>query len=304
MITTGPPQSAHLVGQALRRRGVAWIADLRDGWTFDPPRPPWPNAVLAGLDALARAVGPAERGPRGRRDRADRAGPARASRSRRLGRDQRLRSRRHAGARRRRACSSPTGSRLSTPARLIASGDSARTLLEGALELRQPPAREPSTRSRSCPAAAGQRLGRAGPAARGSGGYAAVWPAGGRPLPIGERALGPPARGRCAGGRWRPGCPAARPPAWPRAKRSYLPPSRPCSCSAKTTEAAAYPGPRRGGRGRLRDDPGSVADALERLIDSPPVRPARSRPTPGRSSPSATSCSMRRKPASARALLL
>ena len=33
VLTSSPPQSAHLLGLALRRRGVPWIAELRDGWT-------------------------------------------------------------------------------------------------------------------------------------------------------------------------------------------------------------------------------------------------------------------------------
>lgn len=57
VITTSPPQSAHLVGLALRRIGVPWVADLRDGWTFDPPRPPWPLGLQSALDAgMERAV--------------------------------------------------------------------------------------------------------------------------------------------------------------------------------------------------------------------------------------------------------
>jgi glycosyltransferase involved in cell wall biosynthesis len=52
VITTGPPHSAHLVGLALRHRGSAWIADMRDGWTFDPPRAPWPSRALSTADAL------------------------------------------------------------------------------------------------------------------------------------------------------------------------------------------------------------------------------------------------------------
>jgi len=43
VLTSSPPQSAHLVGRALRRRGLPWIAELRDGWTFEPPRPPLPR---------------------------------------------------------------------------------------------------------------------------------------------------------------------------------------------------------------------------------------------------------------------
>ena len=36
VITTGPPQSAHLVGSYLKTRlGIPWIADLRDLWTDD-----------------------------------------------------------------------------------------------------------------------------------------------------------------------------------------------------------------------------------------------------------------------------
>jgi glycosyltransferase involved in cell wall biosynthesis len=50
VLTSSPPQSAHLLGLALRRRGVPWIAELRDGWTFEPPRPPWPSALQRRLD--------------------------------------------------------------------------------------------------------------------------------------------------------------------------------------------------------------------------------------------------------------
>jgi glycosyltransferase involved in cell wall biosynthesis len=57
VITTSPPQSAHLVGLALQRRGIPWLADLRDGWTFDPPRPPWPARAQHAADrALERAA--------------------------------------------------------------------------------------------------------------------------------------------------------------------------------------------------------------------------------------------------------
>ena len=35
VITTSPPESAHQVGRALQRKGVAWLADLRDGWSFE-----------------------------------------------------------------------------------------------------------------------------------------------------------------------------------------------------------------------------------------------------------------------------
>jgi glycosyltransferase involved in cell wall biosynthesis len=43
VLTSSPPSSAHLVGLSLRRRhAVPWIAELRDGWTFEPPRRAWP----------------------------------------------------------------------------------------------------------------------------------------------------------------------------------------------------------------------------------------------------------------------
>ena len=50
VITTSPPQSAHLVGAALKRRGVPWIAELRDGWSFEPPRASWPLTVQRRAD--------------------------------------------------------------------------------------------------------------------------------------------------------------------------------------------------------------------------------------------------------------
>jgi glycosyltransferase involved in cell wall biosynthesis len=57
VITTSPPPSTHMIGCALRAAGTPWIADVRDGWTFDPPRPPWPTRPQALLDAtLERLV--------------------------------------------------------------------------------------------------------------------------------------------------------------------------------------------------------------------------------------------------------
>jgi glycosyltransferase involved in cell wall biosynthesis len=44
VITTSPPESAHAVGMALHRRGAPWVADLRDAWSFEPLRPPFPTA--------------------------------------------------------------------------------------------------------------------------------------------------------------------------------------------------------------------------------------------------------------------
>ncbi|HSJ16743.1 MAG TPA: glycosyltransferase [Solirubrobacterales bacterium] len=50
VITTSPPESAHLIGRALQRRGVAWIADVRDAWNFEPLRPRFPTAAQRRLD--------------------------------------------------------------------------------------------------------------------------------------------------------------------------------------------------------------------------------------------------------------
>jgi glycosyltransferase involved in cell wall biosynthesis len=36
VFTTSPPESVHLVGSSLASRGLPWIADLRDGWAFEP----------------------------------------------------------------------------------------------------------------------------------------------------------------------------------------------------------------------------------------------------------------------------
>jgi glycosyltransferase involved in cell wall biosynthesis len=57
VITTGPAHSVHLVGLALRRRGIPWIAEFRDGWTFDQPARAFPLRVQKQLDAaLERRV--------------------------------------------------------------------------------------------------------------------------------------------------------------------------------------------------------------------------------------------------------
>ncbi len=45
IFSTSPPETAHLVAQRIQRRsGLPWVADLRDGWLFEPPNP----AVRAG----------------------------------------------------------------------------------------------------------------------------------------------------------------------------------------------------------------------------------------------------------------
>ncbi|HEV7460519.1 MAG TPA: glycosyltransferase [Solirubrobacteraceae bacterium] len=57
VITSSPPHSGHLAGLALRARGLPWVADFRDGWTFESDRPGWPLAAQRALDAgLERAV--------------------------------------------------------------------------------------------------------------------------------------------------------------------------------------------------------------------------------------------------------
>jgi len=51
VITTSPPESAHAVGMALHRRGVPWVADVRDAWTFESLRPAYPTAAQRRLDS-------------------------------------------------------------------------------------------------------------------------------------------------------------------------------------------------------------------------------------------------------------
>jgi glycosyltransferase involved in cell wall biosynthesis len=71
VISSSPNESAHVVGLALRRRlGHAWIADLRDGWTFERFLPEFPTAAqrslnraverraLTGADAVMAATEP------------------------------------------------------------------------------------------------------------------------------------------------------------------------------------------------------------------------------------------------------
>jgi glycosyltransferase involved in cell wall biosynthesis len=50
VITTSPPESAHAVGFALQRRGLPWVADVRDAWTFESLRPEYPTAAQRRLD--------------------------------------------------------------------------------------------------------------------------------------------------------------------------------------------------------------------------------------------------------------
>ena len=82
VITTSPPESVHVVGRALRRRGVPWVADIRDGWTFEPIAPRVPDRALqrrlderlerrwlGAADAVVCVAEPAAEDLRERRDR-------------------------------------------------------------------------------------------------------------------------------------------------------------------------------------------------------------------------------------------
>jgi glycosyltransferase involved in cell wall biosynthesis len=50
VITSSPPASGHLIGRALRARGIPWIADFRDGWTFERSAADFPTAPQRWLD--------------------------------------------------------------------------------------------------------------------------------------------------------------------------------------------------------------------------------------------------------------
>jgi glycosyltransferase involved in cell wall biosynthesis len=57
LVTSSPFDSAHLVGLALGRGRPPWVAELRDGWTFEPLRAEFPTAVQRRADrALERRV--------------------------------------------------------------------------------------------------------------------------------------------------------------------------------------------------------------------------------------------------------
>jgi glycosyltransferase involved in cell wall biosynthesis len=49
LITSGPPDSTHLLPLLLPRR-PAWIADFRDGWRFESLRDPWPTTFQDRVD--------------------------------------------------------------------------------------------------------------------------------------------------------------------------------------------------------------------------------------------------------------
>jgi glycosyltransferase involved in cell wall biosynthesis len=50
VITSSPYESSHLLGPPLRRRGPAWVADFRDGWSYEPHRPRFPTVPQRALD--------------------------------------------------------------------------------------------------------------------------------------------------------------------------------------------------------------------------------------------------------------
>jgi glycosyltransferase involved in cell wall biosynthesis len=50
VITTSPPESVHFIGRTLARRGLPWVADIRDAWNFEPLRPRFPTALQRRLD--------------------------------------------------------------------------------------------------------------------------------------------------------------------------------------------------------------------------------------------------------------
>ena len=56
VVTTAPPFSAHLMGLALHRRGLPWVADFRDGWRFESNRPHFESARLDTLDAWLESL--------------------------------------------------------------------------------------------------------------------------------------------------------------------------------------------------------------------------------------------------------
>jgi glycosyltransferase involved in cell wall biosynthesis len=51
LVTTSPAESSHLVGLLLGKRRPAWVADFRDGWTFEPLRERFPTAPQRWLDS-------------------------------------------------------------------------------------------------------------------------------------------------------------------------------------------------------------------------------------------------------------
>lgn len=70
VVTSGPPESVHLIGKALRLMGVPWVADFRDPWVLEEDRARFrlvaqrkldvllERAVATGADRLVTATAP------------------------------------------------------------------------------------------------------------------------------------------------------------------------------------------------------------------------------------------------------
>ena len=263
IVTTGPPQSAHLVGLALRRRGIPWVADLRDGWTFDPPRAPWPHAALARLDALlerrvlAAADGVVAVTEPIARDLRERLGIDAAVITNGFDPDE--------------TPAGDGGSLLSAErfslvhtGRLIGSGDSVRTLLEGALELRRrrrEDDRQPEVVLAGPHSEAQDQL-LADPR------YSEVARAVGmldRSVALGLQRAADALIVLAAGMPGRPATSVATGKLF-----EYLAAERPVLVLGEHTEAARIVARVGAGTAAAESDPDSVADALERLLDCPP----------------------------------
>lgn len=55
LVSTSPKDSTHLAGLA-RPKGLAWVADFRDGWIFESTRPPLPTRAQRKLDSRLEAL--------------------------------------------------------------------------------------------------------------------------------------------------------------------------------------------------------------------------------------------------------
>jgi glycosyltransferase involved in cell wall biosynthesis len=56
IVTSSPFESTHLVALALGKSRPAWLADFRDGWTFEPLRPSFPTEIQRRLDRRLERV--------------------------------------------------------------------------------------------------------------------------------------------------------------------------------------------------------------------------------------------------------
>ena len=53
VLTSSPPESVHLVGLAAKAMGLPWLADMRDGWRYEPPtQRPWLSSLDGRLERL------------------------------------------------------------------------------------------------------------------------------------------------------------------------------------------------------------------------------------------------------------